>query len=67
MHIAVENGHTQPLLMNLEAKEKDEDREEGEEEEYDDAKEVSKESQKPVTSIVMAFKLLTPSVKVRNS
>lgn len=66
VHIAVENRrHTQPLLMNSEAKELDED---GEEDEKDDALEVSdrSEAHKPVTSIVLAYKLLTPSVKVRN-
>lgn len=62
VHIAVGNGYTQPLLMNSEAKEVDEDGEE----ENDDAEEGSEETQKPVTSIVLAYKLLTPSVKVRN-
>lgn len=65
VHIAVENRrHTQPLLMNSEAKELDED---GEEDEKDDALEVSdrSEAHKPVTSIVLAYKLLTPSVKVQ--
>lgn len=62
VHIAVGNGHTQPLLMNSEAKEVDEDGEE----ENDEAEEGSEETQKPVTSIVLAYKLLTPSVKVRN-
>lgn len=44
--------------MNSEATEQDEVREE----EENDASEV----QKPVTSIVAAYRLLTPSVKVRN-
>ncbi|XP_061339949.1 SPX domain-containing membrane protein At4g22990-like isoform X2 [Gastrolobium bilobum] len=60
VHVVVENGHTQPLLMNSEAKEQDEDGEEN-----DDSEEGSEETQKPVTSIVMAYKLLTPSVKVQ--
>ncbi|RDX91381.1 SPX domain-containing membrane protein, partial [Mucuna pruriens] len=57
IHVAVEDEqHTQqPLLMNSEAKEQDE---EGEEE-NDNAE----ETKKPVTSIVEAYKLLTPSVK----
>ncbi|TKY65501.1 SPX domain-containing membrane protein [Spatholobus suberectus] len=57
VHVAVENEHTQPLLMNSEAKEQDEDGEE----ENDNAE----ETKKPVTSIVVAYKLLTPSVKVQ--
>ncbi|XP_020218481.1 SPX domain-containing membrane protein At4g22990 [Cajanus cajan] len=57
IHVAVENEHTLPLLMNSEAKEQDD---EGEEE-NDNAE----ETKKPVTSIVMAYKLLTPSVKVQ--
>ncbi|KAK7394822.1 hypothetical protein VNO78_15361 [Psophocarpus tetragonolobus] len=57
VHVAVENEHTQPLLTNSEAKELEED---GEEENDD-----SEETKKPVTSIVVAYKLLTPSVKVQ--
>ncbi|XP_014497163.1 SPX domain-containing membrane protein At4g22990 [Vigna radiata var. radiata] len=57
VHVAVENEPTQPLLMNSEEKEQDE---EGEEE-NDNAE----ETKKPVTSIVVAYKLLTPSVKVQ--
>ncbi|XP_047150431.1 SPX domain-containing membrane protein At4g22990-like [Vigna umbellata] len=57
IHVAVENEPTQPLLMNSEEKEHDE---EGEEE-NDNAE----ETKKPVTSIVVAYKLLTPSVKVQ--
>ncbi|WVZ07612.1 hypothetical protein V8G54_020958 [Vigna mungo] len=55
VHVAVENEPTQPLLMNSEEKEQDE---EGEEENDN-----SEETKKPVTSIVVAYKLLTPSVK----
>lgn len=61
VRVAVDNGHTQPLLMNSEAMEQDEDREEGEEENND-----AEEAQKPVTSIVVAYRLLSPSVKVRS-
>ncbi|QCE12253.1 SPX domain-containing membrane protein At4g22990-like [Vigna unguiculata] len=57
VHVAVENEPTQPLLMNSEEKEQDE---EGEEE-NDNAE----ETKKPVTSIVVAYKLLTPAVKVQ--
>ncbi|KAK4266748.1 hypothetical protein QN277_023629 [Acacia crassicarpa] len=55
IHVAVD---TQPLIMNSEATEQDEVREE---EENDGSEEV----QKPVTSIVAAYRLLTPSVKVQ--
>lgn len=56
--------HTQPLLMNSEAKEQEKD---GEEKDDDEEVNDKIEAQKPVTSIVLAYKLLTPSVKVRNS
>ncbi|KAK2361545.1 SPX domain-containing membrane protein [Trifolium repens] len=64
VHIAIENEYRQPLLMNSEANEQNED---GEEEKDDDEEEVYDkiEAQKPVTSIVLAYKLLTPSVKVQ--
>lgn len=58
LHVAVKNEHTQPLLTNSKAKEQDENGEE----ENDNVE----ETKKPVTSIVVAYKLLTPSVKVRN-
>ncbi|KAK7256731.1 hypothetical protein RIF29_30189 [Crotalaria pallida] len=61
VYVAVQNGHRQPLLMNSEAKEQGEDGDE----ENDDAEECSEENQKPVTSFVMAYRLLTPSVKVQ--
>lgn len=54
----VENGLTQPLLLNSKAKEEDEDQE------CDGAEEDSNEIQKPITSLVSAYRLLTPSVKV---
>ncbi|CAJ1817362.1 unnamed protein product [Sphenostylis stenocarpa] len=57
VYVAVENERRQPLLMNSEEKEQDE---EGEEE-NDNAE----ETKKPVTSVVVAYKLLTPSVKVQ--
>ncbi|XP_030931378.1 SPX domain-containing membrane protein At4g22990-like [Quercus lobata] len=60
-NVTVENGYTQPLLMKIEAKQQDED----EDQERDDAEEDSQEIHKPVTSIVVAYRLLTPSVKVQ--
>ncbi|OMP00471.1 hypothetical protein COLO4_12636 [Corchorus olitorius] len=58
---AVENGFTQPLLLNTEAKQQGQN-----EDQYDDGDEdSSEESPKPVTSIVSAYRLLTPSVKVQ--
>ncbi len=62
VNVSVENGSTQPLLMKSEAKQQDED----EDQECDDAKENPKEIHKPVTSIVVAYRLLTPSVKVKS-
>lgn len=58
---AVENGFRQPLLLNSEVKREDEDGDE----ECDDGEKASKEIHKPVTSIVLAYRLLTPSVKVQ--
>lgn len=55
---AVETGIVQPLLLSSEEKQQDDDGEE-------DCDEASKEIQKPVTSIVAAYRLLTPSVKVQ--
>ncbi|CAK8531155.1 unnamed protein product [Lathyrus sativus] len=64
LHITVENSPTQPILTNSEAKEKDvdidEEKDDDDEEAYDKT-----ESQKPVTSIALVYKLLTPSVKVQ--
>lgn len=56
---AVENGNTRPLLMNSKVKSED-----GDDNEQDDDGD-SHRIQKPVTSIVSAYKLLTPSVKVK--
>lgn len=58
----VEDGTSQPLLVSLGEKQCDEDREE--EEECDASEEAPEEIHKPVTSIVAAYRLLTPSVKV---
>ncbi|XP_062157409.1 SPX domain-containing membrane protein At4g22990-like isoform X2 [Alnus glutinosa] len=61
VNVAVENGFNQPLLMKSEAKQQDEDGDK----ECDDAEEDSGEIHKPVTSIVVAYRLLTPSIKVQ--
>lgn len=60
VNISVENGPTQPLLSNSKAKQKDGDGDT----DCDDAEENPTEIQKPVNSIVSAYRLLTPSVKV---
>ncbi|KAL3536890.1 hypothetical protein ACH5RR_000256 [Cinchona calisaya] len=59
----LEDGVTQPLILSLGNKQEDEDEDEGEE--VDISEEASDESRKPVTSLVSAYKLLTPSVKVQ--
>ncbi|PRQ57775.1 putative SPX domain, major facilitator superfamily [Rosa chinensis] len=61
INISVDDNSTQPLLMNSNAKQQDEDGDE----DCDDAEEDSKELQRPVNSIVSAYRLLTPSVKVQ--
>ncbi|KAG5538494.1 hypothetical protein RHGRI_019166 [Rhododendron griersonianum] len=58
----VEDGASQPLLVSLVEKQCDEDREE---EDCDVSEEAPEETHKPVTSIVSAYRLLTPSVKVQ--
>ncbi|KHG24510.1 hypothetical protein F383_30578 [Gossypium arboreum] len=61
VNYAVENGITQPLLLNMEPKQG-----ENGDQEYDDGEDESCEkTRKPVTSIVSAYRLLTPSVKVQ--
>ena len=61
MNYTVENGFTQPLLLNMESKQEVQN----EVQEYDDGEEDSCEkTRKPVTSIVSAYRLLTPSIKV---
>ncbi|KAI8545226.1 hypothetical protein RHMOL_Rhmol07G0024500 [Rhododendron molle] len=59
----VEDGASQPLLVSLGEKQCGEDREE--EEDCDVSEEAPEETHKPVTSIVSAYRLLTPSVKVQ--
>lgn len=58
----VEDGASQPLLVSLGEKQCSEDREE---EDCDVSEEAPEETHKPVTSIVSAYRLLTPSVKVQ--
>ncbi|KAA8515990.1 hypothetical protein F0562_019169 [Nyssa sinensis] len=57
----IENRITQPLLLSLGEKQQDEDGDE----ECDVNEEASEEIHKPVTSVVAAYRLLTPSVKVQ--
>ncbi|KAK4379341.1 hypothetical protein RND71_001203 [Anisodus tanguticus] len=59
----VQKGITQPLLLSAEDKKQDED--EDEDQDFYNNEESAEEIQKPVTSIVSAYKLLTPSVKVQ--
>ncbi|XP_061997739.1 SPX domain-containing membrane protein At4g22990-like isoform X1 [Rosa rugosa] len=61
INISVDHNSTQPLLVNSNAKHQDEDGDE----DCDNAEEDSKELQRPVNSIVSAYRLLTPSVKVQ--
>ncbi|XP_061960701.1 SPX domain-containing membrane protein At4g22990-like [Populus nigra] len=58
---AVKIDFTQPLLLNSEAKLQDNN----DDQEFDDGEEDSDENHKPVTSMVSAYRLLTPSVKVQ--
>ena len=61
MNYTIENGFMQPLLLNMESKPQGQN----EEQEYDDGEEDSCEkTHKPITSIVSAYRLLTPSIKV---
>ncbi|XP_059312785.1 SPX domain-containing membrane protein At4g22990-like [Lycium ferocissimum] len=57
----VQNGITQPLLLSVEEKKQYQD----EDQDCDNSEESAEEIQKPVTSIISAYKLLTPSVKVQ--
>ncbi|XP_059651490.1 SPX domain-containing membrane protein At4g22990-like isoform X2 [Cornus florida] len=61
----IENGITQPLLLSLGEKQQDDDEDEDEDEENDVSEEASEDIHKPVTSIVSAYRMLTPSVKVQ--
>lgn len=58
----VETGVFEPLLLGSEKSQQDED----EQQECDDpSEELAEESREPVTSIMSAYRLLTPSVKVQ--
>ncbi|CAN1332401.1 SPX domain-containing membrane protein At4g22990 [Linum perenne] len=59
--VNAENGSTQPLLLESEAKYEDED----DDQELDGGEGDSEASHEPVTSIVSAYQLLTPAVKVQ--
>ena len=56
----LEESIAQPLLVSFEQEQHDDDGEE----ECDVSEESLEQTQKPVTSIVSAYRLLTPSVKV---
>lgn len=56
----IEKGLTEPLLLNDENKQHDED----EDKDCEDNEEALEESHKPATSFASAYRLLTPSVKV---
>ncbi|KAM7276069.1 hypothetical protein ACFE04_017935 [Oxalis oulophora] len=58
---SVENGLSQPFLAITEAKQQNGDGAQ----QLDNGKQDSQEIHKPVTSIIMAYQLLTPSVKVQ--
>lgn len=60
--LILENGCTQPLLLSKDGKQECAD-EECDDDDNDDGGQ-SKRSRKPVNSIMLAYKLLTPSVKV---
>lgn len=60
---AMENGLKQPLLVNSEENQQDDNGDEGQE--FDGNDETSEENHKPATSIVAAYRLLTPSIKVQ--
>lgn len=57
----VEIGFSEPLLLDLGKSKLDEDEQE---EDDDPSDKLSEESCEPVTSIMSAYRLLTPSVKV---
>lgn len=61
-NVVLEHGITQPLISSSGEMKQDED--EDEDDEYDISEVGSDECQNPVTSILSAYKLLTPSVKV---
>ncbi|XP_031475909.1 SPX domain-containing membrane protein OsI_21475-like isoform X1 [Nymphaea colorata] len=58
---SLENGLAQPLLSNGDEKVQDEDVDQ----EFDGSEEAPEESHRPATTIVSAYRLLTPSVKVQ--
>lgn len=64
-HNTTENGLEQPLLEGSEEKKQDDDDED--DQDYDQNDDDSEENHKPATSIVAAYRLLTPSVKVWSS
>ncbi|KAG7013353.1 SPX domain-containing membrane protein, partial [Cucurbita argyrosperma subsp. argyrosperma] len=63
--LILENGCTRPLLLNEHAKQECADQECDDDDDDDDDEGSSKRNRKPVDSIISAYKLLTPSVKVQ--
>ena len=59
---AMEDGLKQPLLISPKENQQDDDDNEGPEMDCDD--ETAEENHKPATSMVAAYRLLTPSIKV---
>ncbi|XP_015084022.1 SPX domain-containing membrane protein At4g22990-like [Solanum pennellii] len=57
---SLEKGIVEPLLLKSPENQQDEDEQEG-----DESEEASEDSYKPANSIVAAYRLLTPSVKVQ--
>ncbi|XP_004244598.1 SPX domain-containing membrane protein At4g22990 [Solanum lycopersicum] len=57
---SLEKGIVEPLLLKSPENQQDEDEQEG-----DESEEASEDSHKPANSIVAAYRLLTPSVKVQ--
>lgn len=62
--LILENGCTRPLLLNEHAKQECADQECDDDDDDDDDEGSSERNRKPVDSIISAYKLLTPSVKV---
>lgn len=62
--VAIDKVITKPLLLNTSKANQLIEGDDGDDGDDDDGGEGSEEMQKPVTSILAAYKLLTPTVKV---
>ncbi|KMT06274.1 hypothetical protein BVRB_7g161990 [Beta vulgaris subsp. vulgaris] len=62
-HNMVDNDLEKPLIVSSEKKQQDDDDED--DQEFDGNNEDSEENHKPATSILAAYRLLTPSIKVQ--